>query len=133
MQENRSYGRCSSHGARTVSRRCLSLHQSLLALPTDVYHLLPAVPSQKNEERTTYKIRKIIEANQDLHQQLADLEKSQKRGKQGAKAQEVIAEALKSKDGGDGQNVLMYAASLGNDLSFTSAVHEIKKRVSDRT
>lgn len=73
----------------------------------------------------TNRIWKCIEHKLDLHQELALLE-LQLRGK----AKEIIGEALKSKDFGDGYNVLMHAASVGHDVSFSSAVVVIKERVS---
>eukprot|EP00752_Nemacystus_decipiens_P002071 g1982.t1 len=50
-------------------------------------------------------------------------------GKSKVKEKEIIAEALKSKDFGDGYNVLMHAASKGHDKSFSSAVDAIKDRL----
>lgn len=90
-----------------------------------------ALPAQKNEERITNQIRKIIHGNEDLNRGLALLEeKHEKENKQGPNAKESIAEALKSKDVGEGRNVLMHAASLGHDVSFSSAVDVIEQRVS---
>lgn len=73
----------------------------------------------------TNRIRKYIQGNQDLSREL-DLLQLQL----GGKAKEVIAEALKSKGWGDGFNVLQQAASVGQDVSFSSAILVIKQRVS---
>lgn len=95
------------------------------------YYLGLALPAQKNEERITNQIRKIIHGNEDLGRGLELLEKKHKmEKKQGPNAKESIAEALKSKDVGEGRNILMHAASLGHDVSFSSAVDVIAKRVS---
>lgn len=74
----------------------------------------------------TSRIRAAINGDRDLQQELAPLDQQF-----GTKGKEAIAEALKSKDVGDGCNALMHAALLGNERSFTSAVVVIKQRVSE--
>lgn len=76
----------------------------------------------------TYRIRKWIEQDFDLHGQLGLLELQP-----GGKEKEVVAEALKSKDFGRGHNVLMHAASKGHDVAFSSAIVVVKERVSGAT
>ncbi|CAB1110241.1 unnamed protein product [Ectocarpus sp. CCAP 1310/34] len=70
------------------------------------------------------RIRAAINGNRDLQHGLSPLDQQH-----GTKVKKVIAEALKSKDVGDGCNVVMHAAMLGRDCSFKSAVVVVKQRL----
>lgn len=83
---------------------------------------------QRNEERITNQIREAIEAGRDLRIEVEKLDRLH-----GARAKELIPEALKLKDVGRGFNVLMHAASVGYLPSFTSAVAVVNERVRGQT
>lgn len=102
----------------------MRLSPNAIELPT--YLRSPLL--QKKEELLSTRLRHAIRLNKDVRAELPDLEQDL-RGKSTA----LTAEALKSKDLEDGQNLLLYAAALGTDVSFTSLVKVIKERVSMTT
>jgi len=105
--------------------------KSSVTLTADFLNRLALPAAQKSEERVTNQIRKIIQENTDLSRGLEEIEKKHREEKkQGPNVKESIAEALKSKDFGEGSNILMHAASLGHDVLFYSAVDVVAKRVS---
>lgn len=93
----------------------------------DISPHVPTNPVQTRQEQLSNEVRATIRENRDVHDALLDLE----RQPQPKEIHELIAEALQDKGLGDRCNILLYAASMGKDVSFTSAVRAVGERVSD--